>query len=88
MLKLVSCTAAHSPSKKKNRKEAGVHWLIRDLKQGERWRPGRHKCQTEVDIFSLSVLWLDKFLQIRRMIWDIELPVAIHDVRDVSVLVA
>ena len=29
----------------------------------ERWRPGRHKWQTEVDICSLSVLWLDKFVQ-------------------------
>ena len=67
MLKLVSCTAAHSRKKKnKNRKEACVHWLIRHLKQRERWRPGRHKWtkwQTEVDIFSLSVLWLDKFVQ-------------------------
>ena len=35
----------------------------RDLKQRERWRPGRQKWQQEVDIFSLSVSCLDKFVQ-------------------------
>ena len=33
-----------------------------DLKQRERWRPGRQKWQPEVDIFSLSLLSLDKYL--------------------------
>ena len=35
----------------------------RDFKQRERWRPGRQKWQPEIDILSLSVLWLDKFVQ-------------------------
>ena len=38
--------------------------IIRDLKQRERWRPGRHKWQLEVDIFSFSVLWLDKSVRV------------------------
>ena len=43
---------------KKKKSERGACTLAnyRDLKQRERWRPGRHKWQTEVDIFSLSVL--------------------------------
>ena len=38
-------------------------WVTRDLKQRERGCPGRQKWQLEVNIFSLSVLWLDKFVQ-------------------------
>ena len=40
-----------------------LKWDIREPKQPESWRPGRQKWQPEVDIFSLTVLWLDKFVQ-------------------------
>ena len=36
-------------------------YLLAKLKKRERWRPGRQKWKPEVDIFSLSGLWLDKF---------------------------
>ena len=36
---------------------------IRDLKQWERWCLGRLKWRPEVHIFSLPVLWLNKFVQ-------------------------
>ena len=35
----------------------------KDLKQREPSRPGRQKWRPEVDIFSPSALWLDKFVQ-------------------------
>ena len=66
----------------------------RDLKQRERWRPGRQKWQQEVDILSLSVSCVNKGIQIRcvrrecSIKRDMELPVAIHDVRDFSILIA
>ena len=41
----------------------GGEGVSRDLKQRERWRPRRQKWQPEVDIFSLSVLSLDKYVQ-------------------------
>ena len=70
-------------------------WTIRDLKQQEcqKWQP-------EVDIFSLSVLpqqihTAGVKTKAFRVVWDKsvpsserDLPVAIHDVQDVSVLVA
>ena len=37
-----------------------------DFKEQERWCPGRQKWQPEVDIFSLLVLRLNKFIQ-----WDL-----------------
>ena len=38
-------------------------WHNRDLNQRKCWCPGCQKWQLEVDIFTLSVLWLDKFVQ-------------------------
>ena len=38
-------------------------WVTRNLKRRERGCPGRQKWQPKVIIFSLSVIWLDKFVQ-------------------------
>ena len=64
LAKVCKCTKKLTSSPGHGVKEncVGRH-CERDLKQRERWRRTRKKWQPEVYISSLSVLWLDKFVQ-------------------------